>query len=306
MAKGTHESVPDPRNESVLVYVDGEFFPRDEARVSVFDSAFLVGDGVWEGFRLHEGRFVHLNRHLDRLFASAAGVHLDIGKTREELTGIIEETARVNNMETGVHMRLMVSRGRKKTPSQDPRLVVDGPTIVVIAEHKVADPDVTSSGISLRTSRVRRPPPETLDQRWNCHSKIHEVVALSEALAAGGDEALMLDVHGNVATCNATNFFIVTAGEVWTSTGENCLNGVTRALVLELSVAAGITAREKDFTVESVYEADEAFVTGTFGGLIPVIDVDGHTIGDGAAPGPVTARLTELYREALAAAGTHS
>ena len=297
--KGTHVSLPDPRNETVLVYVDGEFVSRGEATVSVFDSAFLVGDGVWEGVRLHEGVFPHLDLHLDRLFATAAAVGLDIGRTRAELVEILEETARRNHMTTDVHMRLMVSRGIKQTPSQDPRLVVGGPTIVVIAEHKVADPAVTAVGIDLATSSVRRPPPDTLDQRWNCHSKLHEVVALLEAIDAGADEALMLDTDGHVATCNATNFFIVTDGELWTSTGRHCLNGITRRLVIELAAAAGIAVHERDFTVEAVYRAEEAFVTGTFGALTPVATVDGHPVGDGGGAGPVTSRLGALYREAV-------
>jgi branched-chain amino acid aminotransferase len=200
-------------------------------------------------------------------------------------------------MKTGVHVRLMVTRGTKKTPSQDPRLVVGGPNIVIIAEHKTADPDVTTGGISLVASAVRRPPPDSLDQRWNCHSKIHEVVALLQAMEAGADEALMLDQDGHVATCNATNFFIVTSGEVWTSTGEYCLNGITRGLVIELARAAGVAVFEKPFSVEHVYEADEAFVTGTFGGLTPVVSVDGRTIGSGGAP--VTERLRDLYRDAM-------
>jgi branched-chain amino acid aminotransferase len=295
---GTHEAVPDPRNEHVLVYVDGEFLPRAEAKVSVFDSAFLVGDGVWEGIRLHEGTFVHLDRHLDRLFASAKGVHLDIGKSREEITEILHETVRRNDMTTDVHVRLMVSRGTKKTPSQDPRLVVGGPTIVVTAEHKIADPNVTREGISLFTAAVRRPSPDTIDQKWNCHSKIHEVVALIQALEAGADEALMLDPNGNVATCNATNFFIVRGGEVWTSTGEYCLNGITRGLVIELARRLDLPVSERPFSLTDVYSADEAFVTGTFGALTPVVAVDGRTIGD-AAPGPITARLSAAHRTAI-------
>ena len=298
MARGTHEALPDPRNADVLVFVNGEFLPRDEAKISVFDSGFLVGDGVWEGIRLHNGRFVHLDRHLDRLFASAAAVHLDIGKNRDELTAILGETVERNAMETDVHVRLMVTRGTKKTPSQDPRLVVGGPNIVVIAEHKIADPAVVDSGIRLATAQVRRPPPETIDQRWNCHSKIHEVVALLEAIEAGADEALMLDVAGNVATCNATNFFIVTGGQVWTSTGEHCLNGITRGLVIELCHATGIPVFERPFGLSDVYTADEAFVTGTFGALTPVIEVDGRPIG-GPPPGPVTAQLSGAYRAAL-------
>jgi branched-chain amino acid aminotransferase len=290
MAKTTHEAIPDSRNDTVEVYVDGEWLARPDAKISVFDSAFLVGDGVWEGLRYHKGAFIHLDRHLNRLFASAAGVRLDIGRTREELISLLTEIIERNDMETDAHVRLMITRGTKKTPLQDPRLVVGGPNIVIIAEHKVTDRSSTAGGISLHTSTVRRPPPDTLDQRWNCHSKIHEVAALLEAIEAGDDEALMLDTNGNVATCNSTNFFIVTAGEVWTSTGEHCLNGITRELVIELARAAGITAREQDFTLEAVFAADEAFVTGTYAGLTPVVAVDGRTIGTGS-PGPVTAGL---------------
>ena len=290
MAKTTHEAIPDSRNDTVEVYVDGAWLKRPDAKISVFDSAFLVGDGIWEGMRYHNGAFVHLDRHLDRLFASAEGVHLDIGKTREELISLLTQIVERNAMETDAHVRLMITRGTKRTPLQDPRLVVGGPNIIIIAEHKLADPDATASGISLHTSDVRRPPPDTLDQRWNCHSKIHEVAALLEAIEAGDDEALMLDTNGNVATCNSTNFFIVTHGEVWTSTGDHCLNGITRQLVIELARAVGITAREKDFTLDEVFAADEAFVTGTYGGLTSVVKIDGRTIGAGE-PGPITARL---------------
>ncbi len=303
--KGTHVAVPDDRNASVLIYVNGAFVPRDVASVSVFDSAFLVGDGVWEGLRLHDGTYAFLDRHLDRLFASAKGVHLDIGKTRDELAEILYETARVNDMTTDAHVRLMVSRGTKKTPSQDPRLIVGDATIVVIAEHKKADPSVANEGINLFTSTVRRMSPDTIDQKWNCHSKLHEVVALVQAIEAGADEALMLDPNGFVSTCNATNFFIVVKGsegdrgsEVWTSTGEYCLNGITRGLVVELAKAAGMPTREKNFSLTDVYAAEESFVTGTFGALTPVLSVDGRTIGTGQ-PGPVTAQLSQIYADAI-------
>ena len=296
MSPSTHQALPDPRNDDVLIYVDGAWLRRPDAKITVYDSGFLVGDGIWEGVRYHDGQFLHLGRHLDRLFASAEGVGLDVGMTRSELKDLLQEAVDRNNMKTGVHVRLMVTRGTKKTPSQDPRLLVGGPTVVIIAEHKTADPDVTTHGISLFTSTVRRPPPNTLDQRWNSHSKLHEVVALLQAMEAGADEALMLDPDGNVATCNATNFFIVTRGELWTSTGEYCLNGITRGLVIELANAAGIAALEKPFALPDVYEADEAFVTGTFGGLTPVVAVDGRVIGSGVA-GPVTQRLHGLYRE---------
>ncbi len=302
--RGTHEAVTDARNEDVQVYINGAFYPRDKAKISVFDSGYLVGDGVWEGIRLNNGSFAFLDRHLDRLFQGAKAIDLDIGKTREELAEALRETARRNAMTTDVHMRLMVTRGDKKTPAQDPRLTVSPPNIVIIAEHKVADPDVKRQGIRLFTSSVRRPPPQTLDAKLNCHSKLHEVIALIQALKAGADEALMLDVHGNVATCNATNFFIVTRGqagkekEVWTSSGQHCLNGVTRRLVLELCAADGVPAHERDFSLTDVYSADEAFVTGTFGSLTPVVAVDGRVIGTGE-PGEMTARLSNLYKEAV-------
>jgi branched-chain amino acid aminotransferase len=303
LARGTHEALPDERNEDILVYINGEFYRRDEARISVFDSGFLVGDGVWEGLRLHEGEFAFLNLHLDRLFEGAKTIHLEIGMTRGEITAALRETVRRNGMEgsSGVHVRLMVTRGDKKTPSQDPRLAVGGPNVVIIAEHKVADPGVRDQGVRLFTSTVRRPPPDTLDQRLNCHSKLHEVIALLQALEAGADEALMLDPTGAVATCNATNFFVVRRGEVWTSTGHYSLNGITRRMIIALCRTQGIPVSERPFSLTDVYGADEAFVTGTFGGITPVIEVDGRRIGTGER-GELTARLTDLYAEAVAEA----
>lgn len=298
MARGTHEALPDERNEGVLVYINGEFYPRAEARISVFDSGFLVGDGVWEGIRLHEGRLVFLDAHLDRLFEGARAIDLDLGMTREEVGAALYETVRRNGMTSGVHLRLMVTRGDKKTPSQDPRLATGGPNVVIIAEHKLASPEVKRRGVRLFTSTVRRPPPDTLDQRLNCHSKLHEVVALIQALKAGADEALMLDPTGAVATCNATNFFVVRGGEVLTSTGHYSLNGITRRMVIELCRAEGVPVHERPFSLTDVYGADEAFVTGTFGGLTPVVAVDGRELNSGE-PGPVTLRLSDLYREAV-------
>jgi len=267
----------------------------------VFDSGFLVGDGVWEGVRLHRGTLAFLDRHLDRLYRNAAAIDLEIGMSREDLSAALYDTVERNGMSDGVHVRLMVTRGDKSTPSQHPSNLVGGPNIVIIAEHKQADPAVRDGGIALFTSTVRRPGPDVLDQKLNCHSKLHEVIALIQAMKAGADEALMLDVNGAVATCNATNFFIVTGGEVWTSTGQYCLNGITRGLVIELCRAHGIPVHEKDFSLTDVYGADEAFVTGTFGGLTPVREVDGRAIGAPGA-GPVTGRLTDLYREAVEAA----
>jgi branched-chain amino acid aminotransferase len=299
--RGTHDALPDERNKDVQIYINGEFFHRDEAKISVFDSGYLVGDGVWEGIRLHQGKFAFLELHLTRLLEGAAAIGLDIGKTKEQIAEMLYQTIQRNNMTDNVHVRLMVTRGNKKTPSQDPRLTVTPPNIVIIAEHKAPNPEVTKAGIKLFTSSTRRPSPDTLDAKLNCHSKLHEVIALIQALNAGADEALMLDVNGSVATCNATNFFIVTKGEVWTSTGQHCLNGITRRLVIELCKASSVSVYEKDFSLTNVYSADEAFVTGTFGSLTPVIEVDGRRIGTGQ-PGEMTARLSKLYREAVAEA----
>jgi len=300
MAKSTHSALVDPRNENVKIYINGEFHNRENAQISVFDSGFLVGDGIWEGLRLHNGKFAFLDKHLDRLFAGAAAIHLDIGLNRNELINALRETVEINEMTDGAHVRLMITRGDKKTPSQHPSNVVGGPNIVIIAEHKVADPSIAQEGITLFTVTVRRPPPDTLDQRLNCHSKLHEVIALVQAIEAGADEALMLDPTGAVATCNATNFFIIKNEEVWTSTGEYCLNGITRELVIEIARNNGMKAFEKPFSLTDVYSADEAFVTGTFGGLTPVIQVDGRKISSGKI-GNTTILLQNLYKEAISA-----
>jgi len=294
MYRGTHEAMPDERNAHILIYVNGELVPRSAAKISVFDSGFLIGDGVWEGLRLHHDTFVFLDEHLDRLYQGAKAIAVNIGLTRAELTAALWQTVRANDMHDGVHVRLMITRGLKKTPSQDPRLTIGEPTLVIIAEHKQANPDVFERGVRLFTSTIRRPPPDTLDPKLNCHSKLHEVMALNQAIQAGADEALMLDIHGAVSTCNATNFFIVVKGQVWTSTGQHCLNGITRKKIITVCRAEGIPVFEKDFSLVDVYAADEAFVTGTFGGLTPVVEVDGRPIGDGG-PGALTRRLRDLY-----------
>jgi branched-chain amino acid aminotransferase len=299
MPQGTHDALPDPRNEAVLVYINGEMDPRDKAKISVFDSGYLIGDGVWEGIRLHDDVFVFLDEHLDRLFQGARAIALDIGMTRQELTDALHRTVEANDMHTDVHVRLMVTRGLKKTPSQDPRLTVSGPTIVIIAEYKLANPEIRETGITLFTSTVRRGSPDYLDPRLNCHSKLHEVIALTQALQAGADEALMLDIHGFVSTCNATNFFIVRDGEVWTSTGQYCMNGITRGKVIEICQQHEIPVYQKNFSLTDVYDADEAFVTGTFAGLIPVREIDGRVIGVGQSR-PMITRLNRLYVEAIA------
>ena len=300
MSRSTHQALADERNATIEIYINGDFFPRDEAKISVFDSGFLVGDGIWEGIRLHHGVFAHLDRHLDRLFAGAAAIALDIGLDRDGIEAALRATVERNDMHDNVHVRLMITRGDKKTPSQHPSNNIGGPNIVIIAEHKAADPDVRDRGISLFTATVRRPAPDTLDQKLNCHSKLHEVIALIQATSAGADEALMLDPTGAVATCNATNFFIINRDGLHTATGQYNLNGITSELVCEVAEAAGIPVHQHAFSLTDVYAADEAFVTGTFGGLTPVHTIDGRTIGTGEQ-GPMTIRLRELYEAAIEA-----
>ena len=284
----------DPRNEHVLVYVNGAYFPRNEASVSVFDSGFVLGDGVWEGLRLVAGRLISLEAHLDRLYEGACAIALDIGMTRDALTQAINDTLARNAMTDGAHVRLMITRGLKRTPNQDPRFVVGGATIVIVAEFKTPKPESKSRGLTLFTSTFRTSGPDVFDLRLNSHSRLNLIQALIQAINAGADEALMLDPRGFVASCNSTNFFIVRDGELWTSTGAYSFKGITQRNVIDAWRRAGGVARECDFTLAQVYSAAEAFVTGTLGGVTPVTRVDGRTIGDGV-PGPQTQRASELY-----------
>jgi branched-chain amino acid aminotransferase len=295
--RGTHEYVEDPRNADVLISVNGELKHRADAVVSVFDSGFVLGDGVWEGLRIYAGHPAFLDLHLDRLYEGAAAIALTIGLTRDELTAELYRTLRENGMADGVHVRLMVTRGVKSTPYQDPRMTIGPATVVIIPEYKQPKPEVSERGITLFTVHVRRPYPDVLDPKLNSHSKLNDITACIQAYTAGADEALMLDPHGFVATCNSTHFFIVRRGELWTSSGDFCLGGITRAMVLRVARDAGIAAYEKNFSLTDVYGADEAFVTGTFAGLTPVRMVDGRVIGDGDRP--LTLRLRELYAAAV-------
>jgi branched-chain amino acid aminotransferase len=286
--------VSDPRNASILINVNGELKPRAEAVVSVFDSGFMLGDGVWEGLRVHKGRLAFLDRHLDRLFEGAKAIAMDLGLSRDELAKRLYDTLDANKMDEGVHVRLMVTRGVRSTPYQDPRVVVGGPTIVVIPEYKEPPEGIYERGLKLFTVHVRRGDPAVQDQKINSHSKLNCILASVQATQAGADEALMLDPSGFVATCNSTHFFIVRKGEVWTSSGQYCLGGIPRGLTLEIAREAGITAIEKDFSLTDVYGADEAFVTGTFAGIVPVREVDGRQL---TCRGPVVERLQRLYAE---------
>ncbi len=292
----THASEEDARNEAILIWVNGALKPRAEALVSVYDSGFMLGDGVWEGMRLYDGKWAFLNEHLDRLFEAGKAIDLDIGLDRLGLTAALEETQRANGMTTDAHARLMVTRGVKTRPFQHPALSRSGPTVVIIMEHsrpKIARP------IRLATVPHMRGLPMTQDPKLNSHSKLNCILACIAAEKAGADEALMLDVHGFVNTTNACNFFIVRKGEVWTSTGDYCMNGITRKKVIEVCRAEGIPVFEKNFSLVETYSADEAFLTGTFGAQTPVSEIDGRVIGSGEL-GPVTERIRALYKELVA------
>jgi branched-chain amino acid aminotransferase len=296
-AHGAHDYVDDPRNADVLINLNGRLVPRAEAVVSVFDAGFVLGDGIWEGIRVSDGHPAFLDQHLDRLWEGAAAIALDIGLSRAELTSRLYDTLEANRMDgAGVHIRLMVTRGPKSAPYQDPRFSAGPATVVIIAEYKDPLPATVEHGLSLFTVHVRRATPDTLDPKLNAHSKLNDITACIQAYTAGADEALMLDPLGFVATCNSTHFFVVRRGEVWTSTGMFCLGGITRSNVLRLCAENGIPAQERSFSLTEVYNADEAFVTGTFAGLVPVHTVDGRQIGDGRR-GPVVERLQSLYRD---------
>ena len=291
---GSQDFADDPRNAQVLVYLNGALVPKAEATVSVLDAGFVLGDGVWEGLRLHKGALIFLGAHLDRLYQGTRAIALDIGLSREEMIAALRKTLEANGMETGVHIRLMVTRGAKRAPNQDPRNALGKPTVVILAEHKEPSEEIVTKGLSLFTSTIRCTPSDMFDMRLNSHSRLNLIQALLQAIAAGADGALMLDPHGFVSSCNATNFFFVKEGEVRTSSGLYCFNGVTRGNVIALCARHGIPIRQGNFTLNEVYNADEAFVTGTFGGITPVRQIDGRVLPE-ALPGPLTARLRTAY-----------
>lgn len=298
MTHSTHAYEQDARNASILIDINGELFPRPEAKVSVLDAGYVLGDGVWEGLRVHQGSdgkgvITFLDRHLKRLYAGAKTLDLQIPLTPSELTQRIYDCLDANDAHDGVHIRLMVTRGVKATPYQDPRATVTPPTIVILPEFKTALPETAVTGSNLFTVHVRRGYPDGQDQKLNSHSKLNCIMACIQAAKANADEALMLDPHGFVATCNSTHFFIVKDDQLWTSTGDYCLGGITRGIIIEIARAAGIAVFERNFSLHDVYSASEAFVTGTFAGISPVATVDGREICDGR--GPVVERLQGLY-----------
>ena len=294
----THKYLHDNRNDQILIYVNGEILHREKAKISVFDSGFLLGDGVWEGIRFHNRHLVFIQEHLDRLFQGASSLDIDIGISKDNIKSLIISVLNANRMVTDIHIRLIVSRGLKKTPYQHPNANLGGATIVIIPEYKKADKTINKKGISLVTVSTRRGTADTQDPQLNTLSKLNCIFACIEADKKGADEGLMMDVNGNVSTCNSTNFFIIKNKEVWTSTGKYCLPGVTRGAIIQLCKENNIPIYEKDFLVADVLNADEAFVTGTFAGVIPAVSLDGKTIGNGKR-GPMTETFFNLYKNKI-------
>lgn len=291
----THDAQEDARNENIKIYVNGDIVHRSEAKISVYDSGFMLGDGMWEGMRLYDGKWVFFEEHMDRLFGSCKAVALDIGMTRAQIADALAVTAKANNMHSDVHCRLMVTRGIKLKPFQHPSLSKQGPTVVIIMEHSKPVDRLHSNGIRLACVPQVRGLPNSQDAKFNSHSKLNCVIACLQAEAAGADEGLMLDPYGFVNTTNACNFFIVRNGEVWTSTGDYCMNGVTRQKVIDLCRANDIPIFEKNYSLYEAYSADEAFLTGTFGAQTPIAEIDGKPIGS-IDKRPVTAKIQSLYK----------
>ena len=294
----THTYIHDDRNDQIKIFVNGEILPRKDAKISVFDSGFLLGDGVWEGIRLHNGQLVFEKEHFDRLYHGAMKLNIDIGMSKSELKSLIHSVLKANKMYSDIHIRLIVSRGLKKTPYQHPNANEGGASIVIIPEYKKADKTINENGITLATVSTQRGTAETQDPRLNTLSKLNCIFACIEADKLGADEGLMLDKNGHVSTCNSTNFFIVKHEEVWTSTGEYCLPGVTRGKIIQLCKSNQIPVFEKDFSVEDAETSDEAFVTGTFAGVIPVTCLDNKLIGNGKR-GEITKKLFDFYKSEI-------
>lgn len=299
MTHSTHAYTPDPRNHAIKIDVNGELFAREDAKVSVFDAGYVLGDGVWEGLRVHpgpdgKGVIAFLDQHLRRLYEGAKTLDFEMNLTKAELTERLYRCLDANDAHDGAHIRLMVTRGVKSTPYQDPRATITPPTIVIIPEFKTPVPENAVAGANLFTVHVRRGYPDVQDQKLNSHSKLNCILGCIQAAKAGADEALMLDPHGFVSTCNSTHFFIVRDGELWTSTGDYCLGGITRSTVLRLARENDIPAFEKNFSLHDVYGADEAFITGTFAGVTPVSTVDGRELSE--ERGPMVERLQGLYK----------
>ena len=286
----------DKRNLDIKIYINGSFYDRDDAKISVFDSGFLLGDGIWEGIRLVNNTWVFLDEHLDRLFEGCKAIDININLSKNEIKTALLETQKINNMSDSAHARLMITRGNKIKPFQQPSLS-DGINFVIIMEH--SDPNPNNEGINLVTVPQVRGLPMSQDPKLNSHSKLNCILACIQANKAGGDEALMLDPYGFVSTTNSCNFFIVRNNEVWTSTGDYCMNGITRLKVIQLCKNNNIPVFEKNFSLVDVYSAQESFITGTLGSLTQVLTIDGRNIGSSDDGWPITEKLRSSYKELI-------
>ena len=281
------------KNKDILIYINGSLHKREDAKISVYDSGFLMGDGIWEGLRLVNGSWIFLDEHLDRLFEGLKAIDINLSMSKNDVIEALEMTRAANNMDNNAHARLMVTRGEKVKPFQQPDLSKDGPSLVIILEH--SDDAKPTNGITLATVPQVRGLPMSQDPKLNSHSKLNCILACIQAKKMGADEALMLDPHGFVNTTNSCNFFIVKNGEVYTSSGDYCMNGITRKKVIHVCKQNNITVHEKNYSLVDVYSADEAFITGTLGSLRHVINIDGRQIGNSIEPGPLNTKLKKLY-----------
>ena len=283
------------KNKDILIYVNGSLYKRQDAKISVYDSGFLMGDGIWEGLRLVDGNWIFLDEHIDRLFEGLKAIDINLSMSKNQVISALEETRLANKMVDNAHARLMVTRGEKVKPFQQPDLSKDGPSLVIILEH--SDDAKPTNGITLATVPQVRGLPMSQDPKLNSHSKLNCILACIQAKQMGADEALMLDPHGFVNTTNSCNFFIVKNGEVYTSSGDYCMNGITRKKVIHVCKQNNITVHEKNYSLVDVYSADEAFITGTLGSLRHVVNIDGRKIGNSIEPGPINTKLKRLYLE---------
>ena len=292
-----NNNIIDERNNNIKIYINGSFYLRDDAKISVFDSGFLLGDGIWEGIRLVKNEWLFIDEHIDRLFEGCLAVDITLDLSRDEIKEAILETQKINNMSDSAHARVMITRGDKIKPFQQPSLSTSGINFVIIMEHSSESPN--SNGIKLVTVPQVRGLPMSQDPKLNSHSKLNCIIACIQANKAGGDEALMLDPYGFVNTTNSCNFFIVKNNEVWTSTGDYCMNGITRKKVIELCSENKIPIYEKNFSLVDVYSAQEAFITGTLGSLTQVISIDERSIGSPDEGWPITSKLRQAYKKLI-------
>ena len=292
-----NNNIIDERNSNIQIYINGSFYLRDDAKISVFDSGFLLGDGIWEGIRLVKNEWLFIDEHIDRLFEGCLAVDITLDLSRDEIKEAILETQKINNMTDSAHARVMITRGDKIKPFQQPSLSTSGINFIIIMEHSSESPN--SNGIKLVTVPQVRGLPMSQDPKLNSHSKLNCIIACIQANKAGGDEALMLDPYGFVNTTNSCNFFIVKNSEVWTSTGDYCMNGITRKKVIELCSEHKIPIYEKNFSLVDVYSAQEAFITGTLGSLTQVISIDERSIGSPDEGWPITSKLRQAYKKLI-------